>query len=225
MKNILTVFTILTLLFTGFISAQETQSEKKQEPTSQPIDENNKKEQEPTSQPIDENNKKEQEPISQPLGDVKAMKIKFGSKAHRSTLEEAPGKIESTENILWKTCLSLAAVIAVILILFSILRKVNSKFNNVGAENPLRLHSKMVLDNKNYLALVRIYEEEILISVGPGGSNMLAKYALVDKEDAEGTDFENVLNKEGQAVVPISPENHISSIDLKTIKELKNDQK
>ena len=154
----------------------------------------------------------------------KDMKIKFGSKEHRSKLETKPGKIESTENILLKTCLALAAVIGVILILFSIVKKVNGRIGNTGTDNPLRIKNKMMIDSKNYLALVRVYEEEILISVGPNGTSMLAKYALVDKEEAEGTDFESVLNSEGKSVVPISPENHVNSIDLKSIRELKSEK-
>ncbi|MCM8529468.1 MAG: flagellar biosynthetic protein FliO [Lentisphaeraceae bacterium] len=194
MKNLFTAYLAFTFLFLTLVPAQEKGLEEKA-------------------------------PAVEPAAtDVKDLKIKFGSKEHRATVEEAPDRIESTENILWKTCLSLAAVIAIILIIFSVLKKVNGRLNNIGTDNPLRLNSKLVIDNKNYLALVRVYEEEILISVGPNGSTMLSKYALVDKEDAEGTDFESVLNREGQAVVPLSPENQVSSIDLKTIRELKSDE-
>lgn len=202
MKNLLTTFTIIFCLFTAILSAQETQADK-EAPT------------------VPEKTKNEAPTVPEKTPEAKEAKVKFGSKLHRAKLDKTPGKVESTENILWKTCLSLAAVIAIILLIFSVLRKVNSKFNNVGAENPMRIHSKLVVDSKNYLALVRVYEEEILISVGPNGSTMLAKYALVDKEDAEGTDFESVLNNEGKSVVPIDPEKHISSFELKPIKELK----
>ncbi|MCM8539190.1 MAG: flagellar biosynthetic protein FliO [Lentisphaeraceae bacterium] len=202
MKNLLITYISFCFLFVPYLQAQEKEAEVKEI-----------KEVEET-----------QAVAEAPSQDVKDMKIKFGSKKHRSTIEETPGRIESTENILWKTCLSLAAVIAIILLIYSVLKKVNSKFVNIGSENPLRLNSKLIIDNKNYLALVRVYEEEILISVGPNGSTMLSKYALVDKEEAEGTDFESVLNKEGQAVVPMMTENHVSSIDLKTIKELKNNE-
>ncbi len=146
---------------------------------------------------------------------------KFGSKEHRSKVEEAPSRIESTENILLKTCLALAAVIAVILLIFSILKKVNGRLSNTGSENPLRVKNKLMIDSKNYLALVRVYEEELLVSVGPNGTTLLTRYALVEKEEAEGTDFENILNSEGKAVIPADLDNFSKGIDMKPIRELK----
>lgn len=151
-------------------------------------------------------------------------KIKFGSKEHRSIVEGAPDKIESTENILLKTCLALAVVIGIILGLYAILKKVNKKFLNTGTESPLRIQNKLVIDGKNYLALVRVYEEELLVSIGPNGANLLSKYALVDKEDAEGTEFEEILNSQGKSVIPLEPEKIINSIELKSIKDLANEK-
>lgn len=146
----------------------------------------------------------------------------FGSKEHRSMVDEAPSKIESTENILFKTCMALAAVIGVILLLFSILKKVNGRLNNTGLENPMRIKNKLMIDSKNYIALVRVYEEELLVSVGPNGTSLLTRYALVEKEEAEGTDFENILNSEGKVVVPADLDGYSKGVDMKSIRELKN---
>lgn len=151
-------------------------------------------------------------------------KIKFGSKEHRSIVEGAPDKIESTENILFKTCLALAAVIGLILGLYALLRKVNKKFLNTGTESPLRIQNKLVIDGKNYLALVRVYEEELLVSIGPNGTNLLSKYALVEKEEAEGTEFEEILNSQGKSAIPIEPEKIVNSIELKSIRDLANEK-
>jgi len=158
-----------------------------------------------------------------PITSTDSLKPKFGSKEHRAKVEEAPSKIESTENILLKTCLALAGVIGLILLIFSILKKVNGRLNNSGIENPLRVKNKLMIDSKNYLALVRVYEEELLVSVGPNGTNLLTRYALVEKDDAEGTDFENILNDEGKSIVPADLNPLTKGVDIKSIRELKNE--
>ena len=204
MKNLLLTYLIIFTSISPAIIAQEKTEDKQTEPA--------------TETQTKEENAKSLEALKEPVSN----RPKFGSKEHRSKVEEAPSRIESTENILLKTCLALAAVIGVILLIFAILKKVNGRLNNTGLENPLRVKNKLMIDSKNYLALVRVYEEELLVSVGPNGTTLLTRYALVEKEDAEGTDFENILNSEGKAVVPTDLDSFSKGVDIKPIRELKN---
>ena len=227
MKKLLLTYFITFISISPAIIAQDNAEDKKTEPTTstqvkevtdKPVEVDNKKTEPTTSTQVKEEVTKSLDSLKQPVSN----KPKFGSKEHRSQVEEAPSRIESTENILLKTCLALAAVIGVILLIFSILKKVNGRLNNTGLENPLRVKNKLMIDSKNYLALVRVYEEELLVSVGPNGTTLLTRYALVEKEDAEGTDFENILNSEGKAVVPTDLDNLSKGVDIKPIRELKN---
>ena len=128
-----------------------------------------------------------------------------------------------TSAIFWKTCLSLALIIGLILAAFLVLKKVKLRLYHNTSDNPLRINHKITLDNKNYLALVRAYEEEYLISVGPQGTTLIARYSLIDKSDAEtedgNLDFEAMLNKEGK--FPVAIKEQISSIDLTSLRDSK----
>jgi len=132
-----------------------------------------------------------------------------------------PKEIPGGGSVFWKTCLSLAAVIAIILLIFAGLKKVNHRLINNGTNSPLRVNYKLPLDNKNYMALVRSYEEEYLIAVGPQGSTLIARYSLIDKEPQENEDFETLLNKDGKVPVIVNESDHIASIDLKSLKDYK----
>ena len=224
MKFLKLTYLIFTVSLAPAIFAQDEKADSSTEVNSK-VDNNSKANTEVESKAVNKTEDKsgtEENSKSENKSEAQGAKPMFGSKEHRSLVEEAPSKIESTENVLFKTCIALAAVIAVILLIFSVLKKINGRLNNTGLENPLRVKNKLMIDSKNYLALVRVYEEELLVSVGPNGTNLLTRYALVDKEDAEGTDFENVLNSEGRAVVPADLENHTKGVDIKSIRELKN---
>ncbi|MCH2205620.1 MAG: flagellar biosynthetic protein FliO [Lentisphaerales bacterium] len=149
-------------------------------------------------------------------------KALFGSEQHKSSLGLGENTSKQSEDILLKTCLSLAAVIGLIVLIFYILKKVNHKVYNNGGVNPLRVFSRLPLDGKNYLTLVRVYEEEFLLSVGPNGTTVVARYALIDKEDGDNDAPPQAMN--GQRPFIIDEETHVTSISLNPVKESKNDQ-
>jgi flagellar biogenesis protein FliO len=142
----------------------------------------------------------------------------FGSEKHRKSLNYSDNSTDKNNGLMLKTCLALAGVIGLILILFKLLKKVNSKYINTGENNPMRICNRTVLDTKNYLTLVRVYEEELLLSVGPHGTNLVARYALIDKEEGE---FESMINTEGKKVISIDEDTHVSSINLPPIQDTK----
>ena len=145
---------------------------------------------------------------------------RFGSKEHRKSMDFTDKKSINSNNLLLKTCLSLAAVIGLILLIFSALKKFNKRYLNAGSENPMRVCNRTVLDGKNYLTLVRVYEEELLLSVGPNGANLVARYALIDKDTK---DFDSLVNEAGGNRIPIDSKTHISSIDLGPVKDKNNE--
>ncbi len=145
---------------------------------------------------------------------------RFGSKEHRKNMNFSEKKPVSSNNLLFKTCLSLAAVIGLILLIFSALKKFNKRYLNAGSENPMRVCNRTVLDGKNYLTLVRVYEEELLLAVGPNGANLVARYALIDKDSK---DFDSLVDEAGSNRIPIDSKTHVSSIDLGPIKGNNNE--
>ena len=149
-------------------------------------------------------------------------KALFGSEKHKSSLGLGENTSKQSEDILLKTCLSLAAVIGLIVLIFYVLKKVNNKVYNNGKVNPLRVFSRLPLDGKNYLTLVRVYEEEFLLSVGPNGTTVVARYALIDKEDEDNDTPPQAMD--GQRPFIIDEETHVTSINLKPVKETKNGQ-
>ena len=149
-------------------------------------------------------------------------KALIGSEKHQSSLGLGENTSKQSEDILLKTCLSLAAVIGLIVLIFYVLKKVNNKVYNNGKVNPLRVFSRLPLDGKNYLTLVRVYEEEFLLSVGPNGTTVVARYALIDKEDEDNDTPPQAMD--GQRPFIIDEETHVTSINLKPVKETKNGQ-
>ncbi|MCM8534735.1 MAG: flagellar biosynthetic protein FliO [Lentisphaeraceae bacterium] len=145
----------------------------------------------------------------------------FGSDIHKKSLGLTDTKKSNSGEVMLKTCLSLAAVIGLILLIFYAIKKINNKVYVGNKNNPLRVFSRMPLDNKNYLTLVRAYEEEFLLSVGPNGTTVVARYAIIgDDDEPEVTP----VNAEGKRVFKISDEEHITSINLSPIQEPKNEE-
>jgi flagellar biogenesis protein FliO len=157
-------------------------------------------------------------PVDQTEGTKESTGPKFGSKTHRKNIKYTVTEKKDTNGLLLKTCLSLAAVIGLILVVFKSLKKFNNKYINSGAENPMRVCNRTVLDTKNYLTLVRIYEEELLLAVSPSGTRLIARYALIDKENGE---FEEMVNSDGKKVFSIDEETHVSSINLQSLQDMK----
>lgn len=144
----------------------------------------------------------------------------FGSKEHKQSLGIVEGKTQSSDDIILKTCLSLSAVIGLILLIFYALKKVNNKVYNNGSKNPLRVFSRLPLDGKNYLTLVRVYEEEFLLSVGPNGTTVVARYALIENEEGENT---TSASMDGAKPFILDEETHVTSINLQPVNEQRNE--
>ena len=144
----------------------------------------------------------------------------FGSEEHKQSLGILENKTQSSDDIIVKTCLSLSAVIGLILLIFYALKKVNNKVYSNGNKNPLRVFSRLPLDGKNYLTLVRVYEEEFLLSVGPNGSTVVARYALIENE--EGDNITSV-STDGAKPFILDDETHVTSINLQPFNEKRNE--
>ncbi|MCM8534288.1 MAG: flagellar biosynthetic protein FliO [Lentisphaeraceae bacterium] len=145
----------------------------------------------------------------------------FGSDIHKKSIGLTDTKKSNSGEVMLKTCISLAAVIGLILLIFYAIKKINNKVYVGNKNNPLRVFSRMPLDNKNYLTLVRAYEEEFLLSVGPNGTTVVARYAIIGDEDEPEV---TPVNSEGKRVFKIDTEEHITSINLSPIKAPKNEE-
>lgn len=167
------------------------------------------------------------EPLEQVASEVKKEKTKkstkqlFGSDIHKKSIGLTDTKKSNSGEVMLKTCLSLAAVIGLILLIFYAIKKINNKVYVGNKNNPLRVFSRMPLDNKNYLTLVRAYEEEFLLSVGPNGTTVVARYAIIGDEDEPEV---TPVNAEGKRVFKIDDDEHITSISLSPIKAPKNEE-
>ena len=173
MKNLTYIF-LITILIIPRLYAQDENAAKP--PINETIEktETNPQPQKIEAEPLTPTKEEIDKTASRPL---------FGSEKHRKSLNYNKEKTGNNNGLMLKTCLALAAVVGLILIMFKLLKKVNSKYINTGEENPMRVCNRTVLDTKNYLTLVRVYEEELLLSVGPNGTNLVARYALIDKEE------------------------------------------
>ena len=85
---------------------------------------------------------------------------------------------------------SLAIILAVIFAIYYALKKFSKQIGIQSKDNPIRVHSKQMLDSKTSLYLIRVYEDEFLISVGSNGISNIARYALIGEDGKQ----ENIPN-------------------------------
>lgn len=96
--------------------------------------------------------------------------------------EDSRSQVPDAASGLAKACASLAVILAVIMGIYYALRKFSKQIGIQSKDNPIRVHSKQMLDSKTSLYLIRVYEDEFLISVGPNGSSNIARYALIGED-------------------------------------------
>lgn len=63
------------------------------------------------------------------------------------------------------------------------LRNVVNTLERRGHFRPIRVRSRISLDTRNSLALVRVGDEDLLVGSGPGGVTLLRTYAAEDQEN------------------------------------------
>ncbi len=80
---------------------------------------------------------------------------------------------------MWKYMLSLLLVLGLIAFFFFGLKKLTRKLGG-GGYGSLQVVRRLQLDGKNYLVMVKFHEEEILLSVGPNGTNLISRNASLD---------------------------------------------
>lgn len=123
----------------------------------------------------------------------------------------------STSAALLRFAVSIVIMIAVLGGFYLFMKKFGRKIGGNTNPGTIRVIAKQYIDNKNYLVLVKVYEEEVLLGVGGNGINMLSKFAPIESGDED----EPVAESDKEAVnvsKSISVKNDESV--LKGIKEL-----
>lgn len=98
----------------------------------------------------------------------------------------------------WRGLLALLIVASLLGAFFYFLRKIGRKFT--GTEpTAMSVKSKLQLDSKNALVIVKAYDEEFLVGVGTNGINLISRFMPIDSheiEDDDETKAKAVLNAE-----------------------------
>lgn len=84
---------------------------------------------------------------------------------------------------LWKLSFSAFFVLALLCGFLYLLKKFGAKYVGIKTDDIIRISSRVQLDSKNTLMMLRVYEDEILISIGPNGINLLSRFNQIENED------------------------------------------
>lgn len=89
---------------------------------------------------------------------------------------------------MWRVSITLLFLIGLIWGIATILKKFGKKFGGFDMGEKMKVISRLQIDTKNALVLVRLYEEEILLGVNAGHISMLNKYSAIDHAEIEPED-------------------------------------
>jgi len=106
-----------------------------------------------------------------------------------------------------------------------VVKKAGRRYTGAGTSG-LTIKSRLQVDNKNSVVLVRVYEQEILLGVGTNGINLISKLSPIDDLDGDQEDpaVANNVNvvktdsEKGNFVKKLQTVN-IDSIELKSVKD------
>jgi len=122
---------------------------------------------------------------------LQAGKRKFGQA--RSPGKFGPGvtKLESTDSMMslgipiWRILLAIVMLGGLMWLFFFGLKRFGRRFSGDEKSLSIRIVSRQGLDAKNSLVMVRVYEEDLLLGVGPNGVNLLSRFMSIDGSSAE----------------------------------------
>lgn len=89
----------------------------------------------------------------------------------------------------WRAVLALGFMAFLLGAFFYLLRKFGKKFTGTEV-SAMKVKSRLQLDGKNALVIVKAYEEEVLLGVGTNGINLITRFAPIEnaEPDEEDTD-------------------------------------
>ncbi len=71
------------------------------------------------------------------------------------------------------------------------LKKWGKRFTGLENSATIKVISRAHLDGKNYLAVVRVYEEEMLLGVGGNGINLISRFSPIGEGEIEANNPDN----------------------------------
>jgi flagellar biogenesis protein FliO len=95
-----------------------------------------------------------------------------------------------------KFLLATLFVIGLLLLFLYFLKQLSMKYGGLKSDDIIRVISKVHVDQKNSLIMVRVYEDELLLGVGQDGINLLSRFNPIDNEDELVARQKEKLSKE-----------------------------
>jgi len=84
---------------------------------------------------------------------------------------------------MWKLSFSSLLVLLLLVGFLYILKKLTAKYAGIKNDDVIRVVSRVQVDTKNSLMMVRVYEDELLVSVGHNGIQLLSRFNQIENED------------------------------------------
>lgn len=111
----------------------------------------------------------------------KATGGKFGPGVNPDT-KKSPEKALTTDIPALRVFLSLAFVAGLMALTFYLLKRFGAKMSGLDSKGGLQVKSRVHLDHKASLAIVRVHEEELLLAVTSSGVSLLSRYSAIASE-------------------------------------------
>jgi len=84
---------------------------------------------------------------------------------------------------MWKLSFSSLLVLLLLVGFLYILKRLTAKYAGIKNDDVIRVVSRVQVDTKNSLMMVRVYEDELLVSVGHNGIQLLSRFNQIENED------------------------------------------
>lgn len=120
----------------------------------------------------------------------------------------------------WRGLLGLTLIAALLGVFFYFLKRLGRKFTGTDA-GAMTVKSRLQLDSKNSIVIVKAYDEEFLIGVGSNGVNLISRFMPIDSPEMEDEESED-NNKPLASKQPDFAGNLKSIIDSEEIKPIKD---
>ena len=143
------------------------------------------------------------EPVENPLKNYEKSKEdifnfgQFENKESNSESETGDAVIRETGIIsIWKLSISSLFVLSLLIGFLFLLKKFGAKYAGIKTDDIIRITSRVQVDSKNTLMMLRVYEDEMLVGVGQNGIQLLSRFNQIDNEDDLISDEKTNQNKQ-----------------------------
>lgn len=134
---------------------------------------------------------------------------KFGEKAKGHKFGPGITKVSPNESVaslgvpLWRITITFTVLIGLIVLVLYLIKKLGKRFGGIDFGSKIKLVSRLQLDQKNSVALVRIYEQELLLGVSNENVRLLTKFSSIDNGELDDDEFDEDDKKTSDAPVSL----------------------